>query len=85
METKLQILIQVDSERRIVAYAEGGAAQERFVSGIGWTVADDEHWPEYAKAFREAAAILAKLAEQVKPIWTPPPAKVFDCRTRGSH
>lgn len=81
----MRIVILLDNQRRIVAHAEGGCAQQRFVRGIGWTVADDEYWPEFRGAINEAGAILAKLAEQVKPIWTPPPAKVFDCRTRGSH
>jgi len=75
------IVLVIDQSRRVKVYSEGGYAQERRVEGIGWCLADRENWPETERLIRDAAAVLAKVAERN----APRREKVFDGTTRGTH
>ena len=58
---KTHTLVYLDEYRRVTIYTEGGMAQEIFVAGIGWIVADDREWniDMYAvSTIREAAKLI---------------------------
>lgn len=57
----MQVVIYLDTARRLVLYPEGGMAQQSRVPAdkVGWTAADDEVWPDVLTGL-ELAETLAR-------------------------